>query len=91
MFYFMLVLLLDATGISTWAPLTCEANRAKKKPEKGNKLDSQTECSRQEKHRENRKRKEEKGEGEADGTRQRLKTYVMVVSGTAWKRDDENV
>lgn len=52
MFCFMLLLLLDATGISTWAPLTCEANRAKKKPEKENKLDSQTECSRQEKHRE---------------------------------------
>lgn len=41
--------------------------------------------------RENRKRKKEKGEGEADGTRQRLKTYVTAVSGTAWKRDDENV
>lgn len=49
MFYFMLLLLLDATGISTWAPLTCEANRAKKKLEKENKLDSQAECLRQEK------------------------------------------
>lgn len=39
--------------------------------------------------RENRKRKKE--EGEADGTMRRLKTYVMAVSETAWKHDDEKV
>lgn len=56
----MLLLLLDATGISTWAPLTYEANRAKKKPEKENKLDNQTQCSQLEKHGE-KIEKEEKG------------------------------
>lgn len=44
-FYFMLLLLLDATGISTWAPMTSEESRTKEKPETENKLDSQTECA----------------------------------------------
>lgn len=39
-FYFMLLLLLNATGISTWALLSCLANRAKKKPEKESRLGS---------------------------------------------------
>lgn len=60
-FYFMLLLLLDATGISTWAPLTYELNRAKKQQETENKLDSQTECAWLEKHGQKTGKEKEKG------------------------------